>query len=229
MYNKIYVGISTAKPNEEISKLRQHIENTCGCEVKINIISNTEGVGLTSIYQNILDSEDAKEYGIVVLMHDDIEFLQEGWGAELLRLFNNNTEYGIIGVAGSAEFDSNAAWWMCEKIYGQVVHRRNGQTWLSTFSPLIEDGLEEVCVIDGLFMAVCLDRATNQFDKNIKGFDFYDIDFCLNTFINKTCKIGVTTNIRVLHDSVGILKPSWFTNRDKIREKYKNYLPIKVI
>ena len=43
--------------------------------------------------------------------------------------------------------------------------------------------------------------------KNINGFNFYEIDFCLNNFIDKKTKIGVTTNIRVAHNSIGESSP----------------------
>ena len=77
-------------------------------------------------------------------------------------------------------------------------------------------------------MAVHTKRISKDFDESIKGFDFYDIDFCLANFIDKKTKIGVTTNIRVAHNSVGKLKPTWYENRDLINEKYKNYLPINL-
>ena len=105
---------------------------------------------------------------IVIFMHDDIEFLKYGWGEEVVRLFNDNQEYGIIGVAGSAEFDDKAAWWQYKKIYGQVMHKSEGKVWLSAFSPLLKKDLEEVCVIDGLFMAVHNKRIIKRFDNDLK-------------------------------------------------------------
>mgnify|MGYP002517807304 CR=1 FL=1 len=73
--------------------------------------------------------------------NDDVEFLRKGWGAEIARLFKAYEEYGIIGVAGSAEFDKNAAWWNYKNIYGQVLHRNEGNSWLTTFSPLLTKDL----------------------------------------------------------------------------------------
>ena len=88
--------------------------------------------------------------------------------------------------------------------------------------------MEEVCVIDGLFMAINRKRISKNFDDKLKGFNFYDIDFCLANYIDGKCKIGVTTNIRLAHKSVGELSDNWYENRDIIREKYGKYFPIKI-
>ena len=47
-------------------------------------------------------------------------------------------------------------------------------------------------------------------------------------FIEGKCKIGVTTNIRMAHDSIGKLKESWYKNRDIINKKYNQYYPIEL-
>ena len=120
------------------------------------------------------------------------------------------------------------AWWQYKKVYGQVLHRNENKSWLSAFSDLLDKDLEEVCVIDGLFIAVRKDRIKSNFDKNLPSFHMYDIDFCLSNFITKEVKIGVTTNIRLAHNSIGELDEKWYQNREIINNKYKDYYPIKV-
>ena len=60
------------------------------------------------------------------------------------------------------------------------------------------------------------------------GFNFYDVDFCLANFIDGKTKIGVTTNIRLAHKSIGQLSENWYTNRDIINDKYGEYFPIRL-
>ena len=175
----------------------------------------------------MVESKDITQK-IIVFIHDDIEFLRKGWGREILRLFNEHQEYGIIGVAGSAQFDENGAWWNYEKKYGQVLHRADGKSWLTTFSPLLENDLQDVVVIDGLFMAVHKDRISSNFNRELFGFDFYDISFCLQNYIDGKCKIGVTTNIRLAHNSVGKLKDTWYQNREIINNKFGDFFPIDI-
>lgn len=224
MEKLLTIVIPSRKNVKESQMLLENIEGTVGVPCNIMYIQN-DGVGLTRVYH---DAMEKVETDIVVFIHDDIEFLRNGWGAELIRMFSEHQDYGIIGIAGSAEFDNKAMWWNYEKKYGQVLHRNEGQSWLTSFSPLLKKDLEEVCVIDGLFMAVSKERISKDFDVELQGFNFYDIDFCLNNFLDKKTKIGVTTNIRVAHNSVGKLSENWFKNREIINEKYGEYYPIHV-
>ena len=224
MENQLTVVVSSKKDVSESKLLLDNIKNTVGVQCNIFYIKN-DGVGLTTVYSEAMSR---CETDIIVFVHDDIEFLRDGWGEEIIRLFNDNKEYGIIGVAGSSEFDSNAMWWKYEKKYGQVLHRNDGKSWLSSYSPLLKKDLEEVCVIDGLFIAIDKNRVSKPFNKDIDGFNFYDIDFCLSNFLDGKTKIGVTTNIRIAHNSIGMLSENWFKNREIINKKYGKNYPIKL-
>ena len=228
MENKIAIVFSSKKSTEENKEFIEHIKNTCECDSHVYSIHNPEGVSLSKIYSDMMVSNDI-DTNVIVFIHDDIEFLKKGWGKEVLRLFNENQDYGIIGIAGSAQFDSNAAWWNYKKIFGQVLHRSEGKSWLTAFSPLLDKDLQEVAVIDGLFMAVHKQRIGSNFSNELQGFDMYDIWFCLSNLLAKKCKIGVTTNIRVAHNSVGRLKDSWYKNREIINEKFGKYFPIDIL
>ena len=224
MEKLLTVVISSKKNVKESQALLENIEGTIDVPCNIIYIQNN-GIGLTTVYYEAMSKI---ETDMVVFVHDDIEFLRGGWGAEVVRMFNEHQDYGIIGVAGSAEFEQNAMWWNYQKKYGQVLHRNDGNSWLTTFSPLLKKDLEEVCVIDGLFMAVHKQRISKGFNKEIEGFNFYDIDFCLSNFLDKKTKIGVTTNIRIAHNSIGKLSENWYKNREIINEKYGEYYPIHV-
>jgi hypothetical protein len=65
-----------------------------------------------------------------------------------------------------------------------------------------------------------------NFDDSIKGFHFYEVDFCFRNF-SKGVKIGVTSDIDVTHLSIGMTNEEWDKNRKIFAEKYKNNLPIK--
>lgn len=226
--DKISVVFCSRKTSEENKSFVEHLTKSCGCDTSIFMIHNSNGVSLTKIYQDMMESSDVTT-DIIVFIHDDIEFLKKGWGEEIVRLFTENEDYGIIGVAGSAQFDQAGAWWNYPKKFGQVLHRNEGKSWLTAFSPLLDKDLQEVAVIDGLFMAVNKKRATMPFDRELEGFNFYDIDFCLSNLVNKTCKIGVTTNIRLAHNSIGEVKKEWMDNREIINKKYCRYYPIDVL
>ena len=216
---------SSKNEYDQNSEFVTHIKDTCGIDCTISHIHNPDGMSLSMIYADMMDRSPSD---INIFIHDDIEFLRDGWGAEVVRLFDEHKDYGIIGVAGSAYFDEKAAWWQYDDKYGQVLHRHDGKSWLTAFSPLLDKDLQEVCVIDGLFMAVHRKRVTENFDRDLPGFDFYDINFCLSNFLKKKTKIGVTTNIRIAHNSIGEMRDTWYTSRDTINRKYQRYYPIKV-
>lgn len=223
--NDITVVFASKKDSSDNDVFINHIKESCGCEVFIIYLHNPDGLSISKIYADIMPMIKTR---YAVFIHDDIEFLKNGWGAELMRMFKENEKYGIIGVAGSAEFDERGAWWNYHDIYGQVLHRHDGKSWLTAFSPLLTEDLQEVVVIDGLFIAVDKERLGENFDDELDGFDFYDIAFCLRNFLSKKCKIGVTTKIRIAHNSIGQLRPSWYTNHEIINEKFKEYFPLKI-
>ena len=228
MDNKIGVVVCSKKTTEENKEFIEHIKETCGCDAHVYMIHNPDGVSLSKVYADMFDNEDI-DSDVLVFIHDDIEFLRKNWGKELLRLFNEHEDYGIIGVAGSAQFDERGAWWNYEKKFGQVLHRHEGKSWLTAFSPLLEKDLQEVVVIDGLFMGVHRKRVAENFSRELLAFDMYDIYFCLANFFAKKCKIGVTTNIRLAHNSIGELRESWHKNREFINEKFGNKFPIDIL
>lgn len=230
MEESIAIVYCTREKSGESNTFVDHLKETCGCNCHVFAIHNPDGVSISKIYGDILKSNDVSD-NIIAFIHDDIEFLRKGWGKELLRLFNEHEDYGIIGVAGSAQFDAGAAWWNYDKKFGQVLHRAEGKSWLTTFSPLLEKDLQEVVVIDGLFIAVNKNKINENFNRDLDGFDFYDIDFCLSNHFSKDWKykIGVTTNIRVAHNSVGKLKPTWYTNRELINKKFGEHYPIDIL
>ena len=105
------------------SGLRNHIE-------VIEIINN--GESLTKAYNRGLKQAKHKH---VVFCHDDITIETKQWGVKLLKQFDKNPEYAIIGVAGSKNMPASGQWWENrKKMYGRVAHTHEGKTWLSSYS-----------------------------------------------------------------------------------------------
>lgn len=217
--------VSSRYTDKEKESFLENIKNTCLCSINIFFITNDGSKSLSELYNEMVEKS---ENDIIVFIHDDIEFLKGGWGKDIIELFNKHQDYGIIGIAGSADFEDHCAWWRCSKKYGQVLHRHDGRSWLSAFSPLLKEDLQEVCVIDGLFMAVHKKRISKNFDKEFNGFNHYDTSFCISNFIDGKCKIGVTTKLRVAHNSIGETKPNWFENKELLLKKYGEYFPFDI-
>lgn len=198
------------------SGLHKHVE-------VIEIINN--GESLTHAYNRGL--KQAK-YDIVVFCHDDLTVETKQWGNKLVKLFEKNPEYGIIGVAGSKNMPVSGQWWENRnKMYGRVAHTHEGKTWLSTYSDDLGQNLEEVVVVDGVFFAVHKTRTKEEFNENVEGFHFYEITYCFENYL-KGVKIGVNTVIRINHKSIGMTNEQWENNRQNFSENFKDNLPVDI-
>ena len=226
--SRITLVIASASPSaEKVDKIQQ-FANCAGCPVDVIFYENNRS-SLTEIYQQELE-ESTND--VIVFTHDDIEALRDGWGAEVLRILSENPQYGILGVAGCKCYgmDGNYKWWdKKNNLRGMIFHGNEKNSWLSIYSPYnTKSDVEEVSIIDGVFMACVKSRLHYGFDTNIKGFHFYDIDFCISNFGFKDCKIGVTNKICLRHDSDGMTNEQWEENGKFVIEKHKNKLPLKI-
>ena len=205
----------------------EHIKKTSGLRGNIEFLGykNNGEFSLTNIYNKGLNES---KYNIVVFLHHDITIETKQWGKKLVKQFEKNPEYGIIGVAGSKSLPTSGQWWENrKKMYGRVAHTHEGKTWLSTYSEDQNRDLEEVVVVDGVFFAIDKTKIKVMFNEKVEGFHFYDITFCFENYL-KDVKIGVSTIVRVNHKSIGQTNDSWETNRVAFAENFKENLPVEI-
>jgi glycosyltransferase involved in cell wall biosynthesis len=219
----ITIGYSTRKHNPQ---LIEYYKKTCGGGKKVQVIEkvNNGEKGLAKVYNEILNEA---ENDIVIFCHDDIEFDTNNWGEKLLKLFKRNPEYGILGIAGTTDMIDGRWWTMKESMTGIVSHKHEGKKWTNTYSPDQGNKIKEVVVLDGLFFCVDKTKIKNNFDESFDGFHFYDIPFCFENYLNGV-KLGVTTQIRVTHMSVGQTNQQWEDNKVIFEQKYSDKLPIRL-
>ena len=220
----ITVVCSSQYPLDDFKK---HVIKTSGLHNKIEFLGyeNKGEFSLTQIYNRGL--KEAK-YNIVVYMHHDITIETNQWGKKLLKHFEKHSEYGIIGVAGTKYMSASGQWWENKKkMYGRVAHTHEGKTWLSSYSEDIGQNIEEVVVVDGVFFAVDKRKLKMEFNESVEGFHFYEITFCFENYL-KGVKLGVITNIRINHKSIGMTNKSWDDNRIAFAERFKDNLPVNI-
>lgn len=219
----ITVVYCTRKPNPEHI---EHLKKSSGLHNHIEVIEIiNNGESLTKSYNRGL--EQAKN-NIIVFCHDDITIETKQWGHKLLKQFERNPKFGIIGVAGSKSLPKSGMWWENrKKMYGRVAHTHEGKTWLSTYSEDLGQNLEEVVSVDGVFFAVDKSKIKINFNETVEGFHFYDVTFCFENYL-KGVGVGVTTLVRVNHKSIGMTNESWEANRLIFSEKFKDNLPVNI-
>jgi hypothetical protein len=210
---------------EKNDKHKEHLLKVCG-NPKVEIIEYiNKGESLTKFYNKAL-LETSND--IVVFVHDDIIVNTKQLDKRINRMFDKNPEYGIIGVAGTKYLPDTGRWWDKPKfMYGRVSHTHQGKTWLSEYSPDQNVRIEETVIVDGVFFAVHKNRIKKQFDESVEGFHFYDVDFCFQNHLEGV-KVGVTTEIKINHMSIGMTNDEWEINRQQFVEKYRDKLPVSV-
>jgi glycosyltransferase involved in cell wall biosynthesis len=219
----ITVGYSTREHNP---KFIEYLKKSSGFK-KIEVIEkiNNGEKSLSEVYNEILNESKTD---IVVLCHDDIYFDTSSWFHKIRTHFEKS-DFGILGVAGTTNMSETGRWWETNRrkdMIGIVNHESGGKKWTSKYSDDHGKSIRQTVIVDGLFIALSKSRIKHNFDEEFKGFHFYDLAFCFKNHLDGV-KVGVITNIRITHKSIGQTNEQWEQNREFFVEKYKESLPNK--
>jgi len=219
----ISVVISTRKIDDTYLK---HIEKMFSHpKTEILIYENEGEYSLPQLYNKAL-KESTND--IVVFMHDDLILETPNMTPKIVRLFEENPEYGIIGLAGTDNLMSGMWWQDRESMYGVVGHEHEGKRHVNHYSKQsFGEKPKEVVIVDGLFIMVHKNRIKHTFNEEFKGFHFYDLPFCVENYMDGV-KVGVTTKIMVTHKSIGIVNKQWEKNKLFFEALYEKNFPIRV-
>ena len=217
----ITIGYCTKKINPEF---REYIEKSCGIhKVEVIAFENPGTHSLSEAYNIILNQSSNN---IVILCHDDLYFEKPNWGNKILKHFKRNPEYGILGAAGTKYLPKSGMWWEINtEMIGIVNHESGGKKWTSKYSESKGSKLDDVVIVDGLFIAVNKTKIKKSFNEDVKGFHFYDVDFSFRNYLEGV-KIGVFYDVRITHLSVGQTNEQWDNNRKDFINRYKSELPV---
>lgn len=205
--------------------LSENIKKTVGCDYELIVIDNSENK--YSIFEAYNEGIEKSKGDFLCLMHDDIFIHTNGWGNVIHRIFNENQQIGLIGVAGAKiKTKMPSAWWDCpdnQKVICIIQHFPNQEKEVWSF------GFEnkkntEVVAIDGVFMVMRKDKYI-RFDDKMKGFHNYDLNISFE-YIKKGYKIVVTNEVLLEHFSFGILNEAWVRSTYVIHKIYKKLLPL---
>ena len=220
----ITVGYSTREHNPQFI---EYLKKSSGFK-KIEVIEkiNNGEKSLSQVYNEILEESTTD---IVVLCHDDLYFDTSSWFHKIKTHFEKS-DFGILGVAGTTNMSDTGRWWETNRrkdMIGIVNHESEGKKWTSKYSDDLGKSIRQTVIVDGLFIALSKSRIKHTFDEEFKGFHFYDIAFCFRNHLEGV-KVGVITNIRITHKSIGQTNQQWELNRAFFVQKYKDNLPNKI-
>jgi hypothetical protein len=187
--------------------------------------------GLPEVYNRYLTEKNRDK--IVLFVHDDLEIHDLNLVEKL-----NESPWDITGLAGGAQFnfqDKNL-WHICaprESFSGSVTHplamQEGNQIKVDDsrkLSTLFGPWPQRCLVLDGLFLAVNVDRALETgwcFDERHK-FHHYDIASCLSAN-EKKLKMG-TWPVFVVHHGLGnsYMTPEWEESNKIFKDNWQNAL-----
>lgn len=220
----ITIVYSTHKDGAYNTKFNKHLQESVGLKgVQILEFKNNNEFSLAEVYNKGISES---KYNIIVAVHNDVH-LEKDWGKKLIKDYQNNPDYGIIGKAGSSFFPESGIYWenMNTTMVGQVYHHPAGsKRYLSKFSGKLPI-LIPVITIDGLFISFDKTKIKHKFDETIGKFHFYDHAFCLPNYLEGV-KIGVTSSFDITHESVGETNQEFFDTKEVFLSKYSNVLPL---
>lgn len=211
---KITIVFSTKEINNDFIT---HLKSSCGIkDVEILAYENKGTMSLTQVYNKGL--KDASNE-VIVFTHDDVILGKNNWGKKLIKRYSES-DFGLLGVAGTTHMASTGRWWEDQsKMVGKVSHSNEGRTWENRYSNTFPNEILEVCCLDGVFFSCHRERIKNNFDESIPGFHFYDVDFTFGNHLQGV-KAGVIFDIKLTHKSIGRTNDEWENNKKLLVEKY---------
>lgn len=212
----------TISPN-----LFENIKETIGCDYELIIIDNS--TKKYSIFEAYNFGIEKSIGNFLCFIHDDIFIHTNGWGSVILRIFDEDNNVGLVGVAGAKiKTKTPSAWWDCPEDYKAIniiQHFKNKEKEIWNFGFENKQKIE-VVAIDGVFMAMRKDMDIH-FDSKMKNFHNYDLNISFECF-KKGRKILVTNEILIEHFSKGTINEGWVSSTYAIHKVYENMLPMKI-
>ena len=233
----ITVGWCTRKPNYSFRLYIQEYFNN-NVEIIEKLCNEENGVKISEAFNELL-AEASND--VVLLVHDNVYFINSDQykmpvDKALEFQFNNNEEYGILGIYGRCQMEGDVVqrkFPARDYIFSEVDNDGKNQrrcTESTITKPFSLEIIDDV-VIDGCLMAVKKSRLKTGFDNDNKTFHFYDLDLCVGNYINGV-KVGITKAFEILHVKTENEDAKTWGDYNNIKpeflKRWKDYLPLIV-
>ena len=175
-------------------------------------------IGICAVYNQFIELAcETPDCEALVLMHEDVEILDENFRAKILMAESSDIG-GIIGAVGAKKLHSSCKWWKSKILSGRVFETRQ----------LINFGFTDpdVDVVDGLLMVVYRNVFTQlKFDQQrLPAFHGYDLDYCLQA---RDAGFSVRVeNLSLCHRTVGGTKnhDAYLQAMQVLKEKWPQWI-----
>lgn len=134
-----------------------------------DVITVTDAISMAAGYNEAMRASNAK---YKIYLHQDTFIVEPCFLDDMLKLFQADSEIGIVGITRNREFSvDKSIWHENDEFVRWVAEMMCDETETPKY------GYEEVEAVDGLLMATQYDLAWRE--DLFCGFDFYDISQCM--------------------------------------------------
>jgi len=227
----ISIIVSTYQP-DNFAKFEQNLKDTIGEDIDYEIIKidNPALMGLCEAYNKGIEKA---QYPYLCFSHDDILISSHGWAKRIIEIFEENGDYGMIGVAGSTYKSWSPSGWFfpddskfprMDIIHADDRNLTNTEKCLK--NPPSGKDIAEVVVLDGCWFCTTAKVAAEfKFDeKTLTGYHCYDLDYSFQ--VGSKYKLGVVYNMELIHYSMGAYSRDWVNETYILHKKWSRYLPL---
>lgn len=186
-------------------------------DYEIEVLSIEDSKSMASGYNEAMNVSDAK---YKIYLHQDTFIINENFLYDILYIFENNSDIGMIGVVGSQTIPQSGSWKHVEHKYGEVYENVNGTLKQIKYRN-IKSRYEDVKIIDGFIMITQYDLSWR--DDIFDGYYFYDASQSME-FLKGGYRIVIPHQDKpwVIHDCDILNKLEYDKYRKKFLLKYNN-------
>ncbi len=144
----------------------------------IDAIAVRDAYSMTSAYNDAMKESDAK---YKVYLHQDTFIINKNFIKDILNIFNEYDDIGMLGLTGAKTIPKSGIWWESTNTYGKVYESHTDKMELLSFKEC-SDEVEFVKGIDGFIMITQYDLKWR--DDIFDGWQFYDLSSSAEFIIN---------------------------------------------
>lgn len=139
------------------------------------VLSIEHAHSMTSGYNRAMRQSDAK---FKIYLHQDVYLCHREILLDLICIFEQDPQIGLIGLAGCKTLPASGIWWESNDIYENIAQILSPEN-LSVFQMgNMEHTWQDMEIVDGFFIATQYDIPWEE--GVFTGWHFYDVSHCIN-------------------------------------------------
>lgn len=221
--------IICSRDKQKLQEVIKSAENTIGVAYEVIVIDNSEGK--YSIFQAYNEGIRNSSGDMLCFMHEDITFKTNDWGQKIAVIFEENSNIGLIGIAGSSYKSRVPTHWsfpdaLAKTSYINIIQHYKDNKIIHHYNNPRQENFSQVVAVDGVWFCARKDvfNKISFDDRTFFNFHGYDVDFSLS--VNKCYRVVVTFDILIEHLSPGNFNKTWLSETIKLHAKWCDNLPV---